>query len=344
MPVLMPHPAPPPENQLALLRGVSRSFYLSIRLLPARLRAPVAVAYLLARATDTVADTADLPPTERGDQLTALAAAIDGSSADPAGVLARLAADFAPRQHDPAERRLILALPACLDGLARLAAADQADVRAVLRTITRGQQLDVARFGAATATHPAALRTRAELTEYTWLVAGCVGEFWTALCARHLPDFATLPTERLQALGRRYGMALQLINILRDAGDDLAAGRCYLPADELDALGLAPDELLRAPGPRLAPLLAALLAEARAGLDDGLAYALAVNARRVRAASALPALIGARTLALLEAAGPGALQRRVKVPRAEVRNLLLRLALSAAARGPLQRARRALRT
>ena len=46
---------------LALLRGVSRSFYLSIRLLPAPLRRPIAVAYLLARAADTLADTAELP-------------------------------------------------------------------------------------------------------------------------------------------------------------------------------------------------------------------------------------------------------------------------------------------
>ena len=42
---------------LRLLKGVSRSFYLTIRLLPAALQAPIAVGYLLARATDPVADT-----------------------------------------------------------------------------------------------------------------------------------------------------------------------------------------------------------------------------------------------------------------------------------------------
>ena len=39
-----------------LLRGVSRSFYLSLRILPAALREPIGLAYLLARAADTVAD------------------------------------------------------------------------------------------------------------------------------------------------------------------------------------------------------------------------------------------------------------------------------------------------
>ena len=40
-----------------LLPQVSRSFYLTIRVLPADLRRPVGLAYLLARAADTIADT-----------------------------------------------------------------------------------------------------------------------------------------------------------------------------------------------------------------------------------------------------------------------------------------------
>jgi farnesyl-diphosphate farnesyltransferase len=61
-----------------------------------------------------------------------------------------------------------------------------------------------------------------------------------------------------------------------------------------------------------------------------------VNHRRVRAACALPALLGARTLALLKAAGPQRLQHSVKMPRAEVRSVMFRLALTFAARGPLR--------
>ena len=40
-----------------LLREVSRSFYLSLRVLPAEVRPQISLAYLLARASDTVADT-----------------------------------------------------------------------------------------------------------------------------------------------------------------------------------------------------------------------------------------------------------------------------------------------
>jgi farnesyl-diphosphate farnesyltransferase len=314
----------------ALLRGVSRSFYLSIRLLPEPLRRPVGIAYLLARASDTLADTAELPAIERQEKLDLLAAAIEGD-ARPGGV-ADLARSFAPLQRDPAERELILVLPQCLDALVALAPDDRADVRAVLRQITGGQALDIARFDAPGGLQ--ALGSAAALDDYTYRVAGCVGEFWTELCFRHLPDFARLPKAEMRDLGRGFGMALQLVNILRDAGADLRAGRCYFPTDEIAAAGISPLDISYAPE-RFEPVWLHWCIRAESGLDEGMRYAQAVNHRRVRAASALPALLGARTLALLKAAGPQRLKRPVKMPRAEVRSVLLHLALTFAARGPL---------
>ncbi len=268
----------------------------------------------------------------RRDQLSTLAAAIDGD-VRARQAIGPLGASFAVWQDDAHERLLIQSLPQCLAWLDALDAPDQADIRTVIRHITRGQLLDVERFGEAGA--PRALASAAELDEYTYLVAGCVGEFWTDLCFRHLPDFATLAQPRMRELGRAYGCGLQLINILRDVQADLAMGRCYLPADALAAAGLEPQDITRQPVP-LAPLYEHWLARAGSHLDDGMRYCAAVNHRRVRAGSALPALIGARTLALLQQAGAGALQTRVKVPRAEVRSILLRLALTLAARGPIQ--------
>lgn len=324
-------PLPSPE-MLALLRGVSRSFYVSIRLLPAQLRRPVAVAYLLARASDTLADTADLPSSERRDKLASLAAAIDGRLPARAAA-ATLAASFGRLQHDPGERNLIAALPWCLSWLEELAQADRDDVRAVLRHITRGQSMDIERF--APGMSPGALDSPEQLDEYTYLVAGCVGEFWTELCFRHLPGFAGLPKQEMRELGRDYGMGLQLVNILRDAGADLAAGRCYFPADELAAAGLRPQDILADPG-RFEAVWNRWHARAQRRLELGIRYADAVSSRRVRAASALPALVGARTLALLRLAGPQRLQHKVKVPRHEVRSMMARLAFTLAGRAPLQ--------
>jgi farnesyl-diphosphate farnesyltransferase len=327
----MPPAARPPSDMLALLRGVSRSFYVSIRLLPAPLRGPIAVAYLLARAADTLADTADLPADERRSHLATWAGAVEGRV--PAAEVARLAASFAPLQQDSQERDLIVALPQCLAWLDELAPADREDVRAVLGHITRGQALDVQRF--AEGPLPRALDSAEQLHEYTYLVAGCVGEFWTDLCFRHLPAFARLPQQQMRELGRGFGMALQLVNILRDAGTDLAAGRCYFPADELAAAGIAPQDILNQPA-RFDVVWKRWHAHAQHGLDLGMRYADAVNSRRVRAASAMPALLAARTLALMRSAGPQRLQQKVKVPRDEVRAMMARLAFTFAGRAALQ--------
>jgi farnesyl-diphosphate farnesyltransferase len=329
-----PSPAasdPTPHDFDALLRGVSRSFYLSIRLLPAGLRRPVGLAYLLARATDTVADAALAPAAERLALLGRMDRAVQATRPDDhaAPDLAALSASVSDAQ----ERALLVRWPGCLAQLGRLPLADAADVRTVLGHIVRGQRLDLERFGGAAGV--AALPDAATLREYAWLVAGSVGEFWTDLCGRHVERYASRPAGEMRALGRSFGMGLQLVNIVRDAGEDLAAGRCYFPVDELATAGVSPGEILRAPE-RFLPVWQRWQDEARQRLDDGMAYALAVNPRRIRAAVALPALLVQRTLVRLRAAGPRALAARVKVPRREVHALLLRMAITGAGRGALQ--------
>src|SRR5438552_17119582 len=57
----------------SILARVSRSFYLSIRLLPKKLRDPVSLGYLLARASDTIADTTKIPRESRAAKSQLLA-------------------------------------------------------------------------------------------------------------------------------------------------------------------------------------------------------------------------------------------------------------------------------
>jgi farnesyl-diphosphate farnesyltransferase len=205
--------------------------------------------------------------------------------------------------------------------------ADRTDIRLVLEKITRGQMLDLQRFDNSQEIH--ALSTAADLDEYTYLVAGCVGEFWTRLCFRHVRQFSSRSEDEMLALGKRYGMGLQLINVLRDAGSDLRAGRCYFPEHELSAAHVPPSQIL-SDSERFQPVYRTWLEKAKTGLTSGMEYSRAITNRRVRAATVLPALIGARTIALLNAAGPAALQRTVKVPRAEVRAMIVSLGLTLA--------------
>jgi farnesyl-diphosphate farnesyltransferase len=290
----------------------------------------VGLAYLLARATDTLADTVDVPAAIRMRELKVLAGAIQKGEAP--GQIADLQASFAPQQGNEAERALIESLPECLRRLGQVRAEDAADIRVVLDRITQAQIMDVERFA-----DPAKLRalaSAAELEEYAYLIAGCVGEFWTELGARHLLNFADRPHEEMRELGRHYGIGLQLINILRDAHGDLRSGRCYFPQDELAAAGLTPLDILAHPTV-FKPIFEKWLNAAEEGLKAGMKYVEAIQERRVRAATALPALIGARTIALLRAAGPKALQEKIKVPRKEVRGMLASVAITLARRKTL---------
>ena len=320
-----------------ILRSVSRSFYLSIRFLPVQLREPIALAYLLARATDSVADTQGISVPVRIETLKMLSDGIQGKASRD--VVVDLIGAFVQLQEKTNERQLLESLPDCLGWLNEIVQADRNDIRGVLEKITHGQMLDLQRFdpptdGFAVANNSQeipALGTAADLDEYTYLVAGCVGEFWTRLCFRHVRNFAMLSEDEMLALGKRYGMALQLINVLRDAGADLRAGRCYFPEYELNAAHLATSQILSEPE-RFQPVYRTWLEKAKTGFKSGMEYSRAIKNRRVRAATVLPALIGARTLALLVAAGPMALQRTVKVPRSEVRAMILSLAVTLASR------------
>src|SRR6185369_10699959 len=222
-----------------LLKATSRSFYLTLRILPEPVRPQIGLAYLLARTTDTIADTQIVPVAERVAALGQLRARILGQQSGRMEFKA-----LAQHQGSPSERAILERVEETLGLLEECVPEDRVLIREVLRIITSGQELYLTRFAGASADHLVALRTEAELDDYTYRVAGCVGEFWTRICRAHLFKAAKLDDETLQKQGVRFGKGLQLVNILRDLAADLRQGRCYLPESELRAHGLDPAELL----------------------------------------------------------------------------------------------------
>ena len=291
-----------------LLKGVSRSFYLSLRLLPAPMRGAASLAYLLARTSDTLADAESVPLAVRLSSLEQFSRAMEGSEPVPVWP-----ASLVDALADPRERALLKASASLFDWLARLPAAEAKLVREVASIIISGQRLDLERFGPAEGSRPVPLASEAGLEDYAWRVAGCVGAFWTRLGFLTMDDgFSKAPREILIGRGIAYGKGLQLVNILRDMPADLAAGRCYLPlADPGDAEQL---HIARS----------YWLDRAQGWIDEGFAYSACLVPRRLRAASVLPAMIARETLALLRNAGPKAMQTRVKVPRTRVYLALLK--------------------
>jgi len=311
-----------------VLAAVSRSFYLTIRILPSALRDPVGLAYLLARLSDTIADSASAPPAERLVALQQMSEAVSGHASMPD------LTHFASGVPDPAERTLLSHAEELLELLNATEPGDRKEIVWVIREILLGQQLDVQRFGGEegwSVTSGRAgqgqqlnrvrfLATAVELEDYTYSVAGCVGVFWTRICIRHLRRYAPeTDPETLLQLGESFGKGLQLVNILRDAPVDWANGRCYLPAEEWE--GITFEALEKSPS-LARPIYDHWMAKARERLDDGLRYVEAVRPWRLRLACFLPWALGVRTLHLMELSRPLETPERIKVSRKTVRRLL----------------------
>ena len=282
-----------------VLRCVSRSFYLSIRILPRGMREPVAVAYLLARAADTIADTSALPPSLRLEYLQAFRALVE--TAGTRKEIEEVVKGLEPQSDGvpDGERRLLDHAGSLFALLEGLPAADSALVRGVVVTLTRGMEMDLSTFPPETSGDVEALNTSSELDRYTYLVAGCAGEFWTRVAMVHEPRLAGWDAEEMAATGVRFGKALQLTNVLRDVPGDLRIGRCYLPKEELTVAGLAPQDLLE-PG-NTARAKTVLVPWIRTALDHFVAaetYLLATprSCVRLRLASLWPLLLGLATL------------------------------------------------
>ena len=285
-----------------ILAGVSRSFYLTLRMLPSPMRPAASLGYLLARASDTLADSTTTSIESRLTFLEQFRRAVAGDRALPRWPVSLLNA-----VPDVRERKLLEACGDLIGWLHQLPTGEGILVREVVDTIIGGQKLDVERFAHASREHPVALQDEAALEDYTWRVAGCVGEFWTKLGFLTMSERFSISTEAdLLERGSAYGKGLQLVNILRDVGEDLANGRCYLPVSDMhDITGLLASHRK-------------WQAVAIQRMKEGERYAATLQSRFLRAATVLPALIGRKTLESLTNQNWEQLQERTKVRRSFV--------------------------
>lgn len=283
--------------------------------MPAVLRPTIGVAYLLARASDTIADTETVPRGLRLRRLTDFEKLIKGGSSPHA--MTSIQRDIQPVH--PGEKELIRTLPDVLKAFQALDAWEWKETADLMTNIIRGQSMDLEIFKDNDAV--TALEDGNVLEDYIYLVAGCVGEWWTRLCFRRLPRYSKLPEEDVIELGNNFGKGLQLVNILRDIPADLDAGRCYLPESELRSIGTDPRLLCAAPN-EAQPVFEMWEQRARQLLDNGRQYIMSIRSRRTRMACYLPWKLGVDTLDLLSKQPPLMTGQKVKVSRAAVRRAL----------------------
>lgn len=131
-----------------------------------------------------------------------------------------------------------------------------------------------------------------ELRGYCTKVAGAVGVACIAV-------YGSDDVERAETLG----IALQLINIIRDVREDWELGRVYLPQDELASFGVSEDDI--AAGRATAawrPLMTFQAERARVHLQDGLGLLRSLDGRSSLCVSTFAGLYRT-TLDRIEASG-----------------------------------------
>jgi phytoene synthase len=236
-------PAPtqfvPTPSQLAVAysvcRGITRraakNFYYAFLVLPRTKRQALSAVYAFMRRCDDIADDESLPTAERRKKLAlwldAFHRAHAGQATDEPVLLALT----------DAQRRFNIPV-GLLDQLAYGTAMDVEEAR---ESTDQSQPQVLVRYP-----------TFEALREYCYKVASVVG-----LVCINVFGYRDPEAERL---AEDCGLAFQLTNIIRDVKEDAAAGRIYLPEEDMAKFSISPSELQSANDP--APFQSLLLFEA----------------------------------------------------------------------------------
>ena len=301
-----------------MLPAVSRTFALSIRVLPGELGRAVLAAYLLCRIADTLEDEPALPAAAKAQLLDELLRCFD--DADAADAFPDRVASLAG---EPAHVRLTRRADLVFVLYRALSERTREHVRRWVGEMIGGMRKFVLLYP-----HGIRIQSLEEYREYCYYVAGTVGYLLTDLWHEHAPSIGERQYHVLREKCRAFAEALQTVNILKDVATDAEQeNSIYVPEQLLRAHGSSHAEILQADrlrGTRAA--LATLVTLAQHDLEGARSYLLLIPRRAVpiRLFCVLPLLFAYATLRDLTLV-PHALAQRnvVKISRREVKSLTL---------------------
>lgn len=256
--------------QAAMLKDVSRTFALTIPVLPDALRDVVGNGYLLCRIVDTIEDDPGLSPVQKRRLCTWFADVVR-RTADPREFACELHGLLAPTV--PASERLLIRET---ERVIAISDAFTASQRRALEICVAIMADGMAEFQERK--DVAGLPTQTDMDRYCYYVAGVVGEMLTRLFCEYSPEMRR-HEDRLMALAVSFGQTLQMTNILKDIWEDRDRGACWLPRDVFARYGFSLDDLGNAPSDaRFAQALGELLGVAHDHARRALEYVLLIPA------------------------------------------------------------------
>ena len=214
--------------QTAALRGVSRTFALTIPELPDDLREVVGNAYLLCRIADSIEDEPVLTPGQKHRFASRFVDVVEGRE-DAAAFGRELGALLSPSTTEDernlvANTRTVVRITRSFRDSQRRALARC--VRIMAEGMSEFQRIDTS----------TGLEDLRQLDRYCYVVAGVVGEMLTELFCDYSNEIEAR-RDALLPLAVSFGQGLQMTNILKDVWEDLRRGACWLPRDVFLAVG-----------------------------------------------------------------------------------------------------------
>ena len=318
----------------SILEGTSRSFYLSLKELPREIRKQVSLLYMLARTSDTIADSEGGEPEDLLQALESYNEFTQGNSEEAPDL-----EELSEFQSNISEGLLLKNVGKVASNISQFSESDQESIRNCLGTIIGGQILDLKRFSSEVDGIPS-IEENDELDDYAYRVAGSVGEFWTQMSLDHLFKIKEENEAEIFENGVRFGKALQMINILRDIPADLELGRCYIPRRSLDEHGMSPSDLLDSSKMEsFRPLYNEYLDLTDQHLDSAVQYIemLPHSQFRLRGSCMLPVIIGKKTVSLLRGRNVLDPEKKVKISRSEVKEVVKKVIMAVPFKGSSKR-------
>ncbi len=254
--------------QWQILKGVSRSFALTIPQLPPGLSGIIANAYLLCRIIDTIEDEECLEIEQKRFFLQEFIGVTDGKI--PAVRFANALFPLLSEGTLPAERDLIRSTDRIIRITRTFTERQQSILERCIRIMSKGME----RFQENK--RPDGLENLTDLDSYCYYVAGVVGELLTELFCDYSEQIAQ-NRERMLKLAISFGQGLQMTNILKDLWEDKKNGVCWLPRDVFRRVGFDLKDLtLGQYSPAFGEGLSELIAVAHAHLRNALDYTLII--------------------------------------------------------------------
>ncbi len=275
------------KQQYEMLRATSRTFALSIELLPGMVRDAITVAYLLLRVSDYLEDNEEMDAPRKAELLRTWGQVLEGVVP-----VQQLTSAIGWVDSNNPEAHVAQQAHALLDELLALPSKIQEIVTRYVRETTLG----MARWQQ----RGPLIDNEEEMDDYMHYVAGIVGYLITEVFALHSPVIRARLAE-LMPLSREYGLALQTVNVIRGMRKDYERGWVFVPRTFYEEVGLSHHQLFEPQYEETAlQVVERLAVKAEGHLRHGIEYIMAFprHQHRVRLACMWPLLFAAKTLAV----------------------------------------------